>query len=72
MEMWFGMDDEVSCRRRSVVRRSRLDMSLFQEEFTSRRLDRFRTLMKVRRVLSSLTVCHEDRISVTNCMEHNL
>jgi hypothetical protein len=48
MEMWFGMDDEVSCRRRSVVRRSRLDMSLFQEEFTTRRFDRFRTLMKVR------------------------
>jgi hypothetical protein len=48
MEMWFGMDDEVSCRRRSVVRRSRLDMSLFQEEFTTRRFDRFRTLVKVR------------------------
>jgi hypothetical protein len=47
MEMWFGMDDEVSCRRRSVLRRSRLDMSLLQEEFGTSRFERFRTLMKV-------------------------
>jgi hypothetical protein len=47
MEMWFGMDDEVSSRRRSVVRRSRLDMSLLQEEFSTSRFERFRTLMKV-------------------------
>jgi hypothetical protein len=49
MEMWFGMDDDdVSYRRRRVLRSSRLDMSFLQEELSSRRFEHFRALMKVR------------------------
>jgi len=47
-EMWFGLDDEVSCRRHSFVRHRRVDMSLLQEELSTRRFERFRTLIKVR------------------------
>ena len=65
MEMWFGMDDEVSRRRRSVVRRSRLDMSLLQEEFSASQFERFRTFMKV----CSLALCRDACIIMTNCME---
>ena len=67
--MWFGMDDEVSSRRRSVVRRSRLDMSLLQEEFSTIRFERFRTLMKV---CVCLQFCHETCIIMTNCMEQGV
>lgn len=69
MEMWFGMGDEVSSRRRSVVRRSRLDMSLLQEEFSTSRYERFRTFMKV---CVRLHFCHEACIIMTNCMEQGV
>jgi len=69
MEMWFGMDGEVSRRRHSVVRRSRLDMSLLQEEFSTTQfgLGRFRTFMKV---CVRLHVCRDACVFMTNCMEH--
>jgi hypothetical protein len=66
MEMWFGMGDEVSRRRRSVVRRSRLDMSLLQEEFSTSQLERFRTFMKV---CALLHFCYDVCIIMANCME---
>ena len=66
MEMWFGMDGEVSRRRRSVVRRSRLDMSLLQEEFNTSQFERIRTFMKV---CVRLHFCHDACIIMTNCIE---